>query len=71
LTVHRVVVEFLDHRNRWVCEKGPWHVAQRDAEHWAGIFRDLGYKAHLEKMHGSISGGGDDRSPHGALSSMA
>lgn len=51
-------------------EAGPWLVSRDDAENWAEILRNLGYKAHIERMNGELSGGADDALTN-ALSGMA
>jgi hypothetical protein len=46
-------------------------VSRDDAENWAEILRSLGYKAHVERMDGEISGGGADDDFANALAGMA
>ena len=59
--MHRVVTDNRDHRGHRILEAGPWLVSRDDAEAWAEILRDLGYKAHIERiMNGELSGGHDD-----------
>lgn len=69
--MHRVVTDIRDHRGNRILELGPWLVSPDDAENWAEILRSLGYKAYVERMNGSISGGGVDTSLGDALASMA
>ena len=69
--VHRVVTDIRDHRGNRLLETGPWLVSKEDAENWAEILRDLGYKAHVERMDGEFSGGQSDNALANALSSMA
>jgi len=58
--VHRVVTDIRDHRGKRILEAGPWLTSKDDAENWAEILRDLGYKVHVERMSGEISGQPDD-----------
>lgn len=53
--VYRVVTEIRDHRGKRIVEAGPWLTSKGDAENWAEILRDLGYKAHIERMNGGMS----------------
>jgi len=69
--VHRVVTDTRDHRGNRILEPGPWLVSKDDAEHWAEILRTMGYKAHVERMNGDISGGQSDNALASALASMA
>jgi len=69
--VHRVVTDIRDHRGNRHLEPGPWLVSKDDAESWAEILRNLGYKAYVERMSGSIAGGGSDDGLANALASMA
>ena len=68
--MHRVVTDTRDHRGHRILEAGPWLVSREDAENWAEILRDLGYKAHVERMHGELSGGGADNDFANALANM-
>lgn len=69
--MHRVVTDIRDHRGNRILEAGPWHVSPDTAENWAEILRSLGYKAHVERMNGSIIGHSEDMSLGDALASMA
>ncbi len=69
--VHRVVTDTRDHRGNRLLEAGPWLVAREDAENWAEILRSVGYKAHVERMNGELSGAHSDTALADALSSMA
>lgn len=69
--VHRVVTDIRDHRGNRLLETGPWLVSKEDAENWAEILRNMGYKAHVERMDGELSGGQSDNALANALSSMA
>lgn len=69
--MHRVVTDTRDHRGHRLLEAGPWLASREDAENWAEILRDLGYKAHVERMHGELSGGDADDGFANALASMA
>ncbi len=69
--MHRVVTDTRDHRGHRNLEAGPWLVSREVAENWAEILRDLGYKAHVERMHGELSGGGADDGFAAALAGMA
>ncbi len=69
--MHRVVTDTRDHRGRRILEAGPWLVFRDTAENWAEILRDLGYKAHVERMNGELAGGGADDGFAAALAGMA
>jgi len=70
--VHRVVTDSRDHRGNRILETGPWLVSKDDAEYWADILRTMGYKTHVERMNGDISGGGQSTDAlASALASMA
>jgi len=70
--VYRVVTDIRNHRGNRLLEAGPWLIAKEDAESWAEILRNLGYKAHIERMNGAaLSGGQSDNALADALSSMA
>ena len=69
--MHRVVTDTRDHRGHRILEAGPWLVSHDDAERWAEILKDLGYKVHVERMHGELGGGGGDDGFASALASMA
>ncbi len=69
--MHRVVTDTRDHRGHRILEAGPWLVSRNDAENWAEILRDLGYKAHVERMNGELAGGGADDGFAAALAGMA
>ena len=69
--MHRVVTDIRDYRGQRIIEAGPWHVSIDDAENWAEILRDLGYKAHIERMGSAISGGPSDDDLAHALAGMA
>jgi hypothetical protein len=69
--VHRVVTDNRDHRGHRILEAGPWLVSRDDAEAWAEILRDLGYKAHIERMQGELPGGSGDDDFAAALAGMA
>jgi hypothetical protein len=71
LAVHRVVTDIRDYRGHRILEAGPWLVSRADAENWAEILRNLGYKAHVERMNGELSGGGSDDGFAAALAGMA
>lgn len=69
--MHRVVTDTRDHSGRRLLEAGPWLMSRDDAENWAEILRDLGYKAHVERMNGDLSGGSSDDDFASALAGMA
>lgn len=69
--MHRVVTDIRDHRGQRILEAGPWLVSQSEADNWAAIFSDLGYKCHVERLQGEISGGNSDSALSDALASMA
>lgn len=71
LEVYRVVTDIRDHRGHRILEAGPWLVSRDSAENWAEILRDLGYKAHVERMNGELSGGSADDGFAAALAGMA
>ena len=69
--MHRVVTDTRDNSGRRLLEAGPWLMSRVDAENWAEILRDLGYKAHVERMNGDLSGGSSDDDFASALAGMA
>jgi len=70
--VHRVVTDIRDHRGQRILEPGPWLPFEEDAEHWAEILRNLGYKVYVQRMSGQIAEGKPGNNELAdALSSMA
>lgn len=69
--MHRVVTDTRDHSGRRLLEAGPWLMSRDDAENWAEILRDLGYKAYVERMNGDLAGGSSDDDFASALAGMA
>lgn len=69
--MHRVVTDIRDYRGKRILEAGPWLVTENEADQWAANLRDLGYKAHVERMKGDISHAKADTSLSDALASMA
>ena len=69
----RVVTRHIDREGHMINENGPWLESATDANHWADIFRSLGYCVTVESMHGKVSGSsiGRDDDFRDALSSMA
>lgn len=69
--MHRVVTDTYDNHGRRLLEAGPWLMSREDAENWAEILRDMGYKAHVQRMSGDLSGGSADDDFASALAGMA
>lgn len=53
--VYRVVVKRLDHRDRWLVERGPWITSEKEASAWANTLRRMGYVATVENMSGEVA----------------
>ena len=74
--MHRVVTDIRNHRGQRILEPGPWLATQSEADYWAELLREMGYKTKVERLHGEISGGTPSGSDHDtalsdALASMA
>lgn len=54
--MYRVVIKRRDHRRRVIIEAGPWLDLKNDAETWASIFQDLGYRTEVEHLKSDLIG---------------
>ncbi len=54
---------------RPIVEHGPWHPSRRDAELWAELLGNAGYRVEIESQHGRIDSDNSDIAA--ALAGMA
>ncbi len=67
--MYRVVTTYRNGTDRPIVERGPWHPARQDAEHWAELLRQSGYVVSIESQRGHVAEDNSDLAS--ALASMA
>ena len=67
--MYRVITTYHNGSTRPIVEPGPWHPARKDAELWADLLSNAGYRVEIESQHGRIDSDNSDLAA--ALSSMA
>ena len=71
--MYRVITTYRNRGStRPIVEHGPWHPSRQEAERWAELLADLGYRVEIESQHGRPeSADSNDSDLAAALSSMA
>ncbi|MBL8448825.1 MAG: hypothetical protein JNM32_02755 [Dechloromonas sp.] len=69
--MHRVVTKYKDRNRNVVIEHGPWHPTRQEAQRWADLLAQSGYRVDIESRGAEEGGGTSNADLAQALASMA
>ena len=49
--MYRVVTDITPHGSNRKLDCGPWHTSREEAEAWASVFEQIGYRVFVESQH--------------------